>query len=117
MKNIITLFAALLFCHAASAASMKTETIVDQGMTRTYHIYIPDNLPANAPLVFVCHGYGGNANGYQPAFISLADEYKVAVCYPQATSDPKNKNGWNVYYPWADRQDAGGRLRVHLYAG
>lgn len=100
MKNIITLFAALLFCHAASAASMKTETIVDQGMTRTYHIYIPDNLPANAPLVFVCHGYGGNANGYQPAFISLADEYKMAVCYPQATSDPKNKNGWNVYYPW-----------------
>ena len=104
MKKIIVLFAALLLCHVSSAATMKTETIVDQGLTRTYHIYIPDNLPADAPLVFILHGYGGTASSYvnntSLSFKQLAEEYKMALCYPQATSDPKNKNGWNVYYPW-----------------
>lgn len=104
MKKIIVLFAALLLCYVSSAATMKTETIVDQGLTRTYHIYIPDNLPADAPLVFILHGYGGTANSYvnntSLTFKQLAEEYKMALCYPQATSDPKNKNGWNVYYPW-----------------
>ena len=100
MKKIIVLFAALLLCHVSSAATMKTETIVDQGLTRTYHIYIPDNLPADAPLVFILHGYGGTASSYvnntSLSFKQLAEEYKMALCYPQATSDPKNKNGWNV---------------------
>ena len=101
MKNTIILFVAtLLVCGTADAATMKTETITDQGLTRKYHICLPDNLPADAPLVFVLHGYGGNADGYQPAFKALADEYGMAICYPQATTDPKGKNGWNVYYPW-----------------
>ena len=100
MKRIMTLFAVLALCQMAGAASIKTETIVDQGITRTFYLYLPDDLPDDAPLVFVLHGYGGSADGYQPAFTSLADEYGMAVCYPQATVDPKNKNGWNVYYPW-----------------
>lgn len=105
MKKIITLFVALALCHIASAATTKmNETIEDQGITRKYHLYIPDNLPSNAPLVFVLHGYGGSAESYinnaSLTFKALAEEYKVMLCYPQATTDPNNKNGWNVYYPW-----------------
>ena len=104
MKKIITLFVALLLCHIAGAATTKkNETIQDQGLTRTYHLYLPDNLPAGAPLVFILHGYGGSADAYWSnsslTFKTLADEYKVALCYPQATRDSKN-TGWNVYYPW-----------------
>lgn len=103
MKKIITLFVALALCCVASAGTLKTETIVDQGLTRSYYTYIPDNLPAGAPLVFILHGYGGSASAYvnnaSLTFKTLAEEYKVALCYPQATQDSKN-TGWNVYYPW-----------------
>ena len=105
MKKIITLFVALALCHVASAAtSKKNQTIQDQGLTRTFHLYIPDNLPAGAPLVFILHGYGGSAEKYFTnttiqKFKTLADKRKVLLCYPQATRDSKN-TGWNVYYPW-----------------
>lgn len=106
MKKIIALFATLVLCYVASAATNKmNQTIQDQGLTRKYHLYIPDNLPAGASLVFILHGYGGSAESYFNSatianFKTLADENKIMLCYPQATSDPKNKNGWNVYYPW-----------------
>ena len=104
MKKIITLFAALLLCYVASAGTLKTESIQDQGLNRSYYLYLPSDLPADAPLVFILHGYGGSASSYvnnaSLTFKQLAEEYKVALCYPQATSDPKGKNGWNVYYPW-----------------
>ena len=105
MKKIITLFVALAFCHVASAGTSKqNQTIQDQGLTRKYHLYVPDNLPAGAPLVFILHGYGGSADAYFTSgtiakFKTLADERKVLLCYPQATQDSKN-TGWNVYYPW-----------------
>ena len=104
MKKFIILFAALFVCHAASAGSLKTETIQDQGLTRSYYLYLPNDLPADAPLVFILHGYGGSASSYvnnaSLTFKQLAEEYKVALCYPQATTDPKPNTGWNVYYPW-----------------
>lgn len=105
MKKIITLFVALALCHVASAGTSKqNQTIQDQGLTRKYHLYVPDNLPAGAPLVFILHGYGGSADAYFTSatiqkFKTLADERKVLLCYPQATQDSKN-TGWNVYYPW-----------------
>ena len=104
MKKFIILLTALFVCHAASAGSLKTETIQDQGLTRTYYLYLPNDLPADAPLVFILHGYGGSASSYvnnsSLTFKELAEEYKVALCYPQATTDPKPNTGWNVYYPW-----------------
>ena len=105
MKKIIVLFAALLLCGVAVAGtSKKNQTITDQGLTRTYHLYIPDNLPSGAPLVFILHGYGGSAESYFNSatiqnFKTIADQEKVLLCYPQATKDSKN-TGWNVYYPW-----------------
>ena len=96
MKKILVLFAALLFCSVATAGTTKkNQTITDQGLSRTYHLYIPDNLPSGAPLVFILHGYGGSAESYLNnttlTFKQLAEEYKVMLCYPQATTDPKPK--------------------------
>ena len=93
-------YSALFVCYAASAGSLKTETIEDQGVTRSYYVYLPTDLPADAPLVFILHGYGGSANAYvynsSLTFKQLAEEYKVALCYPQATTDPRPNTGWNV---------------------
>ena len=33
------------------------------GIERQYLLYLPENLPNNAPLVFVLHGYTENAQG------------------------------------------------------
>ena len=54
-----------------------------QGMTRTYWLYVPENLRADAPLVFVLHGYGGKAEGYRPEMMVTAQKHGFAVCYPQ----------------------------------
>ena len=71
-----------------------------QGMTRTYWLYVPENLRADAPLVFVLHGYGGKAEGYRPEMMVTAQKHGFAVCYPQGEKDGKKKNCWNVGYPF-----------------
>lgn len=100
MKKFILIAIAAFIGISANAASVKKQTIQDQGYTREYYMYVPDNLPAGSPLMFVLHGYGGSANGYLPAYHALADEYGFALCYPETTVDPKGSNAWNVGYPW-----------------
>ena len=67
---------------------------------REYLLYLPNGLPENAPLVFVFHGYSGNAEGIMnySEMNAIADLNKFAVCYPQGTQDQYNTNFWNVGY-------------------
>jgi polyhydroxybutyrate depolymerase len=57
-----------------------------KGMQRTYLQYVPRNLPANAPLLFVFHGSGGDGAGMREItgeeFDALADQHKFVVIYP-----------------------------------
>ncbi len=67
-------------CSAGSNAS----TFELNGQTREYLLYKPDNLPANAPLVFVLHGYTQNAElFFSMGMNRVADTGNFAVCYPQ----------------------------------
>ncbi len=46
--------------------------------------YVPENMPANAPLVLALHPCSLNANDYQRAgWNALADRYKFYVLYPE----------------------------------
>lgn len=67
---------------------------------REYLFYKPENASAQAPLVFVAHGYSGSAVDIMSftGFIDLADEHGFAVCYPQGTKDSNNNAFWNVGY-------------------
>ena len=67
---------------------------------REYLFYKPENAAAQAPLVFVAHGYSGSADDIMnfTGFIDLADEHGFAVCYPQGTKDSDNNAFWNVGY-------------------
>lgn len=67
------------------------------GLERTYRLHIPDNLPENAPLVIVLHGYGGPDPGI---FNKTADRHQFAVCYPQGEKNGRGKMCWNVGYPF-----------------
>ena len=89
------LLAALQF----SALAQEKYQFRHQGLDREYWMYIPENLPEQAPLVFVLHGYGGKAEGYCPQMIETARKHGFAVCYPQGEKAPKGKTGWNVGYP------------------
>jgi polyhydroxybutyrate depolymerase len=49
----------------------------------------PASASANCPLVYVCHGYTGSAQGIMDysGFNALADIFGFAVCYPQGIDD------------------------------
>ena len=89
----------LILAINISANSQEKHSFRHQGIERTYWMYIPENLPEQAPLVFVLHGYGGNAEGYCPQMVETARKHGFAVCYPQGEKAPKGKTGWNVGYP------------------
>jgi len=75
-------------------------TYTHDGLTRDYILYLPNNLPDDAPLVFMLHGYSGSANGIMNycGMNQLAVEHKFVVCYPQGTDDDWGNNFWNVGY-------------------
>lgn len=99
MKTRIFTAFFLLVALQFSALAQEKYQFRHQGLDREYWMYIPENLPEQAPLVFVLHGYGGKAEGYCPQMIETARKHGFAVCYPQGEKAPKGKTGWNVKYP------------------
>ena len=69
-------------------------------MDRTYWLYMPEDLPEDAPLVILLHGYKASAEGYRPEMMTVAKENGFALCYPQGAVDGRGKTCWNVGYPF-----------------
>ncbi len=88
----------LLLCPLVHAEQESTFRL--GGITRTYKLYLPEGLPADAPLVFVLHGYGGSANLAKYGMNREADLHGFAVCYPQGERDGRGKTCWNAGYPF-----------------
>jgi len=61
---------------------------------REYWLYIPENLPENAPLVFTLHGYGGTGGSFW-GFEQLAEEYGFMICSPTGLEDNFGTPHWN----------------------
>ena len=73
-------------------------TFKSGGEMRNYYLYVPDDLPSNAPLVFVLHGYFGNAVGFTNRFHDLADDNKFVVCAPNGLVDNYGNTHWNANF-------------------
>jgi polyhydroxybutyrate depolymerase len=77
------------------------------GMARQYIYYEPEDLPENAPLVFVFHGYTGDA--YSMREYCRMDEQAAAngfaVCYPRGSRDGSGNRFWNVGYEFHEGEN------------
>ena len=79
------------------------------GSERNYFLYKPTDLPANAPLVFVLHGYNSLASvimEYSQMNV-LADSNGFAVCYPQGSDDFFGTSHWNAQLSISNTDDIG----------
>lgn len=98
MKNLLLLLFVPFFAFAQDGPYYFTNNNVQ----REYYLHIPDNLPANSPLVFVLHGWGGSGEGIMNTseFNILSDQNEFAVCYPTAMINGGDGNvgltAWNL---------------------
>ncbi len=94
------LFLILLLLVFLETNAQSYEKISVDDLQRDYIIYLPKNLPKNAPLVFVFHGYTDNAKNVMNTFgmNEVADKNGFAVCYPQGWKDKRGDNFWQVGY-------------------
>ena len=76
------------------------QSILHNGISRDYILHVPENLPTNAPLVVVSHGYTSSANTMMAysGMNKVADAEKFLVVYPQGTKDLRGNNFFNVGY-------------------
>tara|TARA_E500000331_G_scaffold329177_1_gene349515 strand:+ start:4924 stop:5976 length:1053 start_codon:yes stop_codon:yes gene_type:complete len=85
----VCLLAQLLLVPGVYAADKK-ETVQDHvfmqdKIKRTYKLHVPENLPENAPLLFVLHGMTMTSGwAYGRGFNELADQHGFVVVYPQS---------------------------------
>ena len=96
----------VLCLFALSVIPVRGESFVNDslkvdGTWRQFTMFLPDGLQKDAPLVFVLHGYGGGIVRENP-MTSAARKHGFALCIPQGLKDPKNKNSWNVGYPFQE---------------
>ena len=73
---------------------------------REYIYFNPTPDQENTPLVFVCHGYTGSAEGIMnySGFNQLAMQYGFAVCYPQGIEDSYGNTFFNVGYDFQNNE-------------
>jgi polyhydroxybutyrate depolymerase len=98
-KCPILILVFLVFCSHFTAKAQFSEFEHD-GITRQYIYYEPEDLNEQMPLVFVMHGFTGDANSIRnySEMNQFADQYGFAVCYPRGTTDSSGDRFWNVGY-------------------
>lgn len=104
MKKIFSVCIMLLLSVMTYAAVDQIVSISvkdDKGITetRTYRLYVPNNVQANAPLVVSLHGANGNQWANRPMTTEVADAEGFIVVYPQGKTvnfylANMNTTGW-----------------------
>jgi polyhydroxybutyrate depolymerase len=90
------------FGSTNSVAQSVTGSLVHDGLTRNYILYIPANYNAanNHPIVFNLHGYTstGAAQAILTRMNAIADTAGFIVAYPEGTLDNSSQPYWNSGY-------------------
>ena len=94
------------------------KTFEHNGATREYILYIPENLPPNAPLVIGLHGYSSSPWTFKDYFgwDKVAEQNKFMVCYPQGTIESySGYSHWNARLKLSTVDDVGFLSDLSLY--
>ena len=86
MKKVLILMMAVSCSMMLMAAKEnKFYNLQVNGKTRSYLLYVPNNVKDSAPLVISLHGAGGvvTTTSHDPDFNSIADKDGFIVAYPQ----------------------------------
>ena len=83
---------------ADQPSSGKFLTFTHTGEERKYLLHLPEELPEKAPLVFMLHGYRGDARDYMAELgvKRIADKNGFALCVPQGARDAEGIPHWNA---------------------
>ena len=79
-------------------------TMVWDGITRYYRVYVPSGLPANPALLVMLHATNLNPGTSPPTRVNygwqtFADTYKFILVQPTSTYNSKSGQwNWNAYY-------------------
>lgn len=107
LKNIAfsILVMSLTLANSAFALLLKDQTIVVNGTTRSYDIYLPSDYNwFPRPLVLLLHGHGGNAdimtgqNGWTSPYkvwLTIAEEQGWFLVIPDGEEGSDGNRGWN----------------------
>ncbi len=99
-KMIVMFLSCFMVLSTVMGQKAPLENITIDGLERSYLLHVPENLPTNAPLLLVFHGYSGTA-AYAHSYFNmeaLANENQFVLAYPQGTKDEDNMNFWQVGY-------------------
>lgn len=106
-KMLLAALLALTFCVTGIARNddyyrehTKKLTFKCDGIEREYYLYVPDNLPENAPLFVFLTGHSRKVRkecGYYE-YMYLADEHKFVVLSPVSLPESTGRYSWNVGY-------------------
>ncbi len=116
MNKSVSLFIYSLICSCiTSLASAETLTEVENfgdnpGNISMYQ-YVPENMPANAPLVLSLHGCRQDAETYSKAgWVQLADQWKFYLVFPEQGRLNNPYLCWN-WFQAEDTQRGEGEVR------
>lgn len=101
MNKLIKFLFIFLLLKSSSLFGQQTitDSILHDGIVRTYILYVPAIYNSNnpTPLVFNFHGYTSNANSqmYYGDFRAIADTANFIIVHPMGTLDGNNQPYWN----------------------
>lgn len=99
IKRLIAAAIAVTCTIAAYSDEMPEKCrITFNDTTRTYRMYMPEDLDKGAPLCLYIHGYSSQGR-WVADLNAAADRHGYAICYPDGLPDSQGKEGWNVGYP------------------
>jgi poly(hydroxyalkanoate) depolymerase family esterase len=92
--------------NGKAAGTYIDSTLTWDGVTRYYEVYLPANLPANPPMVFMLHGTRTTSTFDPTSVITLnwgwpavADKYGFILVKPASTYDATSHQwNWNSYF-------------------
>lgn len=86
-------------CDLSQRGKSQTCTLIVNGVTRQYRLYIPTNIPPAPSLVLYLHGaHGGMYEGDTNGWTNKAASAGFVAAYPQALPNLSNITSWNLYY-------------------